>query len=50
MTYVINAYLKRHDTYSRFEFAPGNDGAASDRVVRHAIDNPADQVLVLPWE
>jgi len=43
MTYVINAYLKRHDTYhSRFEFAPGNDGAASDRVVRHAIDNPAD--------
>lgn len=41
MTFVINAYLRRHDTYhSWFEFAPGEDGA--DQVVRHAIENPAD--------
>lgn len=37
MTYVINAYLKRHDTYhSWFEFDEG------DRVVRHAVGNPND--------
>ncbi|HEX2284513.1 MAG TPA: condensation domain-containing protein [Mycobacterium sp.] len=37
MTYVINAYLRRHDTYrSRFEFADG------DRVVRRTIRNPRD--------
>ncbi len=37
MTYVINSYLRRHDTYhSWFEF----DDA--DNVVRHAIANPAD--------
>ncbi len=37
MTFVINAYLKRHDTYhSWFEFDD------DDRVVRHAIANPSD--------
>lgn len=37
MTYVINAYLRRHDTYrSWFEFAEG------DRVVRRTIRNPKD--------
>ena len=37
MTFVINSYLRRHDTYhSWFEFDD------SDRVVRHAIANPAD--------
>lgn len=37
MTYVINSYLRRHDTYhSWFEF----DDA--DNVVRHAVANPAD--------
>ena len=37
MTFVINAYLKRHDTYhSWFRFSD------SDQVVRHVIDNPAD--------
>jgi hypothetical protein len=37
MTYVINAYLRRHDTYrSWFEFAEG------DRVVRRTILNPKD--------
>jgi hypothetical protein len=36
MTYVINSYLRRHDTYhSWFEFD-------DDRVVRHTISNPAD--------
>jgi hypothetical protein len=37
MSYVINAYLRRHDTYhSWFEF----DG--DDRLVRHSVENPAD--------
>lgn len=37
MSYVINAYLRRHDTYhSWFEF----DG--DDRLVRHAVENPTD--------
>lgn len=37
MTFVINAYLKRHDTYhSWFDFGD------SDEVVRHAIENPAE--------
>lgn len=37
MTFVINAYLRRHDTYhSWFEFDD------DDNVVRHAIANPAD--------
>jgi hypothetical protein len=37
MTYVINSYLKRHDTYhSWFEFDD------NDRVVRHTTPNPAD--------
>ena len=37
MTYVINAYLRRHDTYhSWFEFG------ADDRLVRHTTPNPAD--------
>ena len=39
MTYVINSYLRRHDTYhSWFEFAEGDD--ASDRVIRHTVANP----------
>ena len=37
MTYVINAHLRRHDTYhSWFEFDD------SDRLVRHAIAEPSD--------
>lgn len=37
MTYVINSYLRRHDTYhSWFDFDD------QDRVVRHAVANPAD--------
>ncbi|TGD90465.1 acyltransferase [Mycolicibacterium sp. CH28] len=37
MTYVINSYLRRHDTYhSWFEFDE------SDEVVRHTISNPND--------
>lgn len=41
MTYVINAYLRRHDTYhSWFEFDD------SDRLVRHTVSNPADIALV----
>jgi hypothetical protein len=37
MTHVINAYLRRHDTYrSFFEFADG------DRIVRRTIGNPKD--------
>ena len=37
MTYVINAYLRRHDTYHSWF---GFDG--DDRLVRHTIANPAD--------
>lgn len=41
MTYVINAYLRRHDTYqSWFEFDE------ADRVVRRSLANPADIKLV----
>jgi mycolipenoyl-CoA---2-(long-chain-fatty acyl)-trehalose mycolipenoyltransferase / long-chain-acyl-CoA---trehalose acyltransferase len=41
MTYVINAYLRRHDTYrSWFEFADG------DRIVRRTIRNPRDVKFV----
>jgi mycolipenoyl-CoA---2-(long-chain-fatty acyl)-trehalose mycolipenoyltransferase / long-chain-acyl-CoA---trehalose acyltransferase len=41
MTYVINAHLRRHDTYrSWFEY---ND---ADHVVRRTLDNPADIALV----
>lgn len=41
MTYLINAYLRRHDTYhSWFEFA------ADDRVVRHTVANPTDIAVV----
>lgn len=37
MTHVINAHLRRHDTYhSWFEYID------SDNIVRHTIDNPAD--------
>jgi mycolipenoyl-CoA---2-(long-chain-fatty acyl)-trehalose mycolipenoyltransferase / long-chain-acyl-CoA---trehalose acyltransferase len=37
LTYVINAHLRRHDTYhSWFEFADG------DRILRHTVPNPAD--------
>src|SRR5919204_6458073 len=41
MTYVINSYLRRHDTYhSWFEF---NDAG---EIVRRTIRNPADITLV----
>lgn len=41
MTFVINAYLRRHDTYhSWFEFSAGEDRA--DTVVRHTVANPTD--------
>ena len=37
MTYVINSYLRRHDTYhSWFEFDD------HDRVIRHTVTDPAD--------
>ncbi len=37
MTYVINAHLRRHDTYrSWFEFTD------ADHIVRHTIADPAD--------
>ncbi|MGI9126155.1 MAG: condensation domain-containing protein, partial [Mycobacterium sp.] len=37
MTYVINAYLRRHDTYhSWFAFDE------QDNLVRHTVENPAD--------
>lgn len=37
MTFVINSYLRRHDTYhSWFEFDD------RDQVVRHTVDNPSD--------
>jgi mycolipenoyl-CoA---2-(long-chain-fatty acyl)-trehalose mycolipenoyltransferase / long-chain-acyl-CoA---trehalose acyltransferase len=37
MTHVINAYLRRHDTYrSRFEFT------VDDRIVRRKVRNPRD--------
>lgn len=37
MTYVINSYLRRHDTYhSWFEFDE------SDEIVRHTVSNPND--------
>jgi 2-O-sulfo trehalose long-chain-acyltransferase len=42
MTYVINAHLRRHDTYrSWFEY---QDDA--DHIVRHTIDDPADIAFV----
>jgi len=45
MTFVINSYLRRHDTYhSWFAFA-GEDGAA-DTVVRHSVANPSDIAFV----
>jgi hypothetical protein len=41
MTYVINAYLRRHDTYrSWFELTD------DDRAVRHTLRNPKDIKLV----
>lgn len=41
MTFVINAYLRRHDTYhSWFEFDD------DDAVVRHTVANPADLQFV----
>lgn len=41
MTYVINAYLRRHDTYrSRFELTD------DDRVVRRTLKNPKDIKMV----
>jgi mycolipenoyl-CoA---2-(long-chain-fatty acyl)-trehalose mycolipenoyltransferase / long-chain-acyl-CoA---trehalose acyltransferase len=44
MTYVINSYLRRHDTFrSRFEFSNTPD---STDIVRHTISNPADIELI----
>lgn len=41
MTFVINAYLRRHDTYhSWFGFSAGDE--AADSVVRHTVANPSD--------
>ena len=41
MTYVINAHLRRHDTYrSWFEYQD------ADHIVRHTIADPADIVFV----
>ena len=41
MTYVVNAHLRRHDTYrSWFEYHPTVDGYGD--IVRHAIDDPRD--------
>ncbi len=41
LTYVINAHLRRHDTYhSWFEFAD------DDRLVRHTVHKPTDIQLV----
>lgn len=41
MTYVLNAHLRRHDTYhSWFEFTD------NDRIVRHTISDPVDIELV----
>ncbi|MBJ7338425.1 condensation domain-containing protein [Mycolicibacterium sp.] len=41
MTHVINAYLRRHDTYhSWFELTD------SDEVVRHTVENPRDIAFV----
>lgn len=45
MTFVINSYLRRHDTYhSWFEFADDADGA--EVLVRHTVDNPTDIAFV----
>ncbi|WP_174237086.1 condensation domain-containing protein [Mycobacterium basiliense] len=41
MTYVINAHLRRHDTYSSwFEFTEAND------IVRHTMEDSADIELI----
>lgn len=41
MTFVINAYLRRHDTFhSWFEFVADDSG--TDRLVRHTLENPND--------
>ncbi len=41
MTFVINAYLRRHDTFhSWFEFATDENGA--EHLVRHTVENPND--------
>lgn len=47
MTHVINAYLRRHDTFhSWFEYADGgqerSDSGVADRIVRHTVANPRD--------
>ncbi len=45
MTHVINAYLRRHDTFhSWFEYVETDDGAAagSANIVRHTLTNPRD--------
>lgn len=45
MTFVINAYLRRHDTYhSWFGFSAGDE--AADSVVRHTVANPSDVSFV----
>ena len=41
MTHVINAYLRRHDTFhSWFEYAETESGA--DKIIRHTLTNPRD--------
>lgn len=45
MTHVINAYLRRHDTFhSWFEYADSGSGAGE--IVRHKVANPRDIKLV----
>lgn len=46
MSYVINAHLRRHDTYrSWFEYQP--DSLEAHRFLRHTIADPADIEFVL---
>lgn len=43
MTFALNAYLRRHDTYrSWFECIPDGTGDSAPEVVRHTIEDPAD--------
>jgi hypothetical protein len=42
MTHVINAYLRRHDTFhSWFEYLAGDDDSAG-QIIRHTVTNPRD--------
>ena len=43
MTYVVNAHLRRQDTYRSWFECPGGTGAdGADTIVRHQIENPRD--------